>query len=126
MKQDLAKFSIVPSKTFKTFLPILEKKFMRHMIRGMIDGDGYIGHYIRNSLESNIICLTGRPFLLQQFKDYLIKELGINNNSISIDKNGVGTIAWSSKKDIKILKHYLYSDATIFLKRKFEKLSNVL
>lgn len=42
MAMDLSKFGVVPRKTSTTFLPEIKESLMPHLIRGLIDGDGWI------------------------------------------------------------------------------------
>lgn len=43
MANDLAKFGIIPNKTYLTnHLPEVPKKFLKDFLRGLLDGDGSI------------------------------------------------------------------------------------
>lgn len=42
MAEDLAKYGVVPRKSYNTYLPLISKEMMPHLIRGIFDGDGSI------------------------------------------------------------------------------------
>ena len=42
LKADLAKYGMIPRKTFTAEMPILNENMMPHLIRGLLDGDGWI------------------------------------------------------------------------------------
>ena len=70
-KDDLAKYGIVPQKTFISEMPILSADMMPHLIRGMIDGDGWI------SFNSHQIGFCGNEKTVNQLKEYLVKTLNV-------------------------------------------------
>lgn len=125
MAEDLAKYGVVPNKTFKTYLPKIENSLMRHLIRGIFDGDGTV--YTRKVDGHLIFGFYGTNTLLNQLKDYLIKEINISDNKI-IDKKdcNVSMVYFSKKEDAKAFYDLIYSDATIYLKRKKDKFDSVI
>lgn len=42
MANDLKKYGIVPRKSLLTYLPNIDDKYMNHLVRGILDGDGSI------------------------------------------------------------------------------------
>jgi hypothetical protein len=42
MAEDLSKYGVVPRKSYYTYLPKIDDKYMNHLIRGILDGDGSI------------------------------------------------------------------------------------
>lgn len=40
MAQDLAQYGVIPRKSYLTYLPKIDDKYMGHLIRGIFDGDG--------------------------------------------------------------------------------------
>ena len=42
MAKDLKKYGVVPRKSLITYLPQVDDKYMNHLIRGILDGDGSI------------------------------------------------------------------------------------
>lgn len=127
MAIDLSKYGVVPNKTFKTFLPILSDNLMPHLIRGLIDGDGNIGYRKRNQKQDlNIknvrgqVAFCGSELIVNQLRDFLVEKLNVYPAKI-IKEGNIFSVRWNSKQDILLICNYIYSSATIYLKRKKEK-----
>lgn len=116
--------------------PKLEKHLIPHFIRGFLDGDGSIilkklqYKYIRKTTyklptphkqQYKLIlafCSTDKEFLLE-----IAKCLNISKPYIAEKvRKQVNYILWIEKKqEVLDSVNYLYSDATYFLKRKYDK-----
>src|SRR5262249_47990532 len=83
MVNDLSKYGIVPRKTFLTYLPVLDRQLMPHLLRGILDGDGTISCRQDGGL---IIGYAGNDRLIAELRMWLICELGVSDNKIH--KNG--------------------------------------
>jgi len=118
---DLAKYGVVPNKTSKVYLPKLDAEMMPHLIRGLIDGDGWVsykGHQIGFCGNENIVTQV-RDFLSDTLKVYRIKVIHSDEN--------LWMIAWSSTKDIQTIGNYIYKDKeSCFLKRKYNNFLNII
>ena len=76
MACDLNKLYVSTNKTFKCRLPMLENKLlMRHLIRGVIDGDGWICKI--NSTEKFVIGVCGASQIVFDIMQYLNEELNL-------------------------------------------------
>ena len=42
MAKDLSQYGVIPRKSLTTYLPNIDDKYMNHLIRGILDGDGSI------------------------------------------------------------------------------------
>lgn len=112
---DLSNFGVIPNKTSTVYLPQLEEKYMPHLIRGMIDGDGWI------SYKSHQIGFCGNHQTVTQLRDYLVDKLGVYQIKILHTNISLWQISWASKKDIEKIGQYLYKDAKdCFLNRKYQ------
>lgn len=117
---DLSKYGVVPHKSHLIKFPYnVDDKMIHHIIRGIFDGDGCI--------SGNIISFSGNKEMMLD-----IREILHNSINVAYNKVAVGTFcsyfSFASKKDVKSFYHYIYDDATIFLKRKkerFEKLDYI-
>lgn len=117
---DLAKLNCTPNKTFNIKFPedILQKKLIRHFIRGYFDGDGCISIADTNkpsvSFTSNVEFNNG---LIQHFKNINI-NCGINyiNKNRNLDSSNFQILGF---ENIKNFYHYLYDDSNIFMQRKY-------
>lgn len=115
-KKDLAKYGVIPRKTFQAYLPILDEEMMPHLIRGMIDGDGWV------SYKSHNIGYCGNKAAVQGVRDYLVSKLGVYNVAVYyMKKSHIWGVQWSSKQDVKVIGQFLYKDKGIYyLTRKFQ------
>lgn len=120
---DLYKYGVDENKTVTAYLPILhDKSLMPHLIRGIIDGDGYLNSYILKSRGKLMfrIGVCGTYNTVKGIRDYLISELGVFE--VKLYKNDtIYMLSWASIKDFNAICNYLYKDATIYLKRKKDK-----
>ena len=118
-------YNIQPRKTYKNDFnfPNIPKKYERDFIRGFIDGDGSIGrHHFSMVCNSERFAIQIRDKFLEkipELKSYIYKE------------NRKYTDYWSLhfSMNLKIagkLYNYLYSGASVFLKRKESILNTVL
>ena len=111
---DLSKYGVIPNKTYKVYLPKLEDKYMPSLIRGCIDGDGWI------SYKSHQIGFCGNETIVTQIRDYLVSKLNIFNVKILHPEEHLWQITWSGKADIEKIGNYLYKDKEdCFLQRKY-------
>lgn len=125
-KEVLAKYDIVPNKTYKQMrLPNFNNNLDKQIsfILGYFDGDGCFkddDNYCR--LE---IC-SYRPELLEDFAR-VIGDFTGNKKTVYKDKSRINyyTITYSTEDVIKFL-DYAYDKNSIFLQRKYEKYQNWL
>lgn len=120
MADDLAKYGVVPRKSLISTLPILDNSgMMRHLIRGIFDGDGSIScHWSPNTgKHMHKVTFCGSRTIVEQIHEYLTNELDLGNRK-PYHYETWSMISWNSISDIQKLNHYMYSDATIYLTRK--------
>lgn len=112
---DLAQYGVVERKTFSTYLPIFyDINLMSHLIRGMIDGDGWISYK-----GHNIGFCAAHESIVTAVRDFLVYTLGVYNVKV-IKSNTVYSIQWCSKKDIYLIGDFIYHDRRdCYLDRKF-------
>lgn len=117
---DLIYHGVVPKKTGKEILPdTIDKKLIKHFIRGFIDGDGHIERICKKIS----ICSTSLN-ILYSIKYFLEETLNIKEYEVKLEpltsKNKkLFYYHIYSDSAVKVL-NYLYSDATIYLKRKYK------
>lgn len=123
---DLGEYEIVPNKslTLKN-LPNIDRKLMRHFIRGFFDGDGTV--YITKKNNKLHFGFYGTYVFIGKLKKYLEKELNLPNNKIIKQKNAnVSFVTYSKQTDVANFYKYIYKDATIYLTRKKEVFEKIL
>ncbi len=112
--EDLSNYGIKPNKTFTIEMPILDDSLMPHLIRGMIDGDGWITY------KGNQIGFCGSENCVTQFRDFLVKTLGVYNVKVIHQGTNVWQVCWCSRKDIKTIGDFIYNERhDCFLERKY-------
>lgn len=123
MAYDLSKYGVIPNKTYISYLPILNKSLMSHLIRGILDGDGNITSVLLdNNRHKHAISFCGSHNLMYNISLYISSLLNISLPSVYIYKNRHLTeIKWQSINDCLILGNWIYNNAEIYLSRKYIK-----
>lgn len=112
--KDLASHCVVPAKTFICEMPVLEEDMMPHLLRGMIDGDGWI-----SAKKPVIGFCSGSKACVERVRDYLTAALNVAVHPVKF-RGAVWCVMWSSKKDFGTIGEYLYKDKSdCYLTRKF-------
>lgn len=116
-KKDLAQYGVVPRKTYITKFPTIAQSLMPHLIRGMIDGDGWISC----TANKHAIGFCGNFQAVKGLRDYICEHLNAFKVCIKQVKQHLWQIVWCSKRDIHEICTYLYRDkAEYFLPRKYQ------
>lgn len=121
MTQDLAKYGIVPNKTYVTkHLPNIPKEFERDFLRGLLDGDGWITKRKDGSLIVGFV--TYSPTICQEFLDRC-NELIEHKNISQVTNKGKGNSGFvaqfQQKNCVKDILTVLYKDSVCSLSRKY-------
>jgi len=125
-------FGIVPNKTKILTFPNIPNQFLRHFIRGFLDGDGWIS--MRNERKSNEINIgfsNGSKLFMLSLVEKLKKETSAVNFNLrkrkKLTKSGAVSICYQIdfySNDAYSILRYLYdnlSETDLFLIRKYEK-----
>jgi len=122
--KDLMKLGITPRKSLTVKFPFVPEKFLRHFIRGVIDGDGSVRYNKRErSPYFEITICSGSESFLKVMADKISKQ-GINA-TVRVNKNGVYILQYSCKRGMKLAK-WIYSNGPICLERKREQYKTAL
>ena len=125
--QDLVDLGFGYRKSWKELhLPNIPKNLMRHFIRGYFDGDGsIIGWLAIEKGKSDRfrykfdICGKTETLLDDIIQFFALHNIKVNKNYLKRDD--MYRISTSSKKEMKKLYDFLYSDSNFYLTRKFNK-----
>lgn len=124
MAEDLAKYGVVPRKSFITYLPQIDDQYMNHLIRGILDGDGSIRAEQTNinNRFAHYIGFCGNEQLMIDISNYC-KKLNLDTipRVYTYQNKNLSDIKIQSKNDMYVFGEWLYKDATLFLKRKKDK-----
>lgn len=123
ISKDLFKLGCTNKKSltlkFPKKVPI---RLMRHFIRGYFDGDGCISLGV-GGFHFNMVSTTS---FLNEVQKIFCKKLGLSKTKFQSAKNPkVKILKYSGRINCLKIKLYLYKDATIFLKRKFNKFNSI-
>ena len=121
MIQDLEKLGITQNKSFTVQVPSFDPQYNAAFIRGIFDGDGGFTTYTRASGQKcQELSFCGNIYIIE----WILKTLTTENPELtknSITKEGsIKRIRWGSKKDICLIRDYLYQNHNNhYLKRKY-------
>ena len=123
MAEDLAKYGVVPRKSYNTYLPLISKEMMPHLIRGIFDGDGSImakpnpsndGH--NRFLHSISFCGTHQ--LMEDISNYILENLRIKTAVYDYKDRNLSELKIQNINNIAKFGYWIYRNSTIFLNRK--------
>lgn len=117
MCRQLQSLGMVPRKSYCLEYPAwLRKDLHSHFIRGYFDGNGTMthGHYL-SIVSTKAFCEGFIDYFTQNFSDI---KYNIRNAKKGNDFTGVINF---SGKNATYIAHWMYSDATIYLQRKYDK-----
>lgn len=153
MCEDLSKLGAIQNKSLILKFPdkIIPEKFMRDFIRGYFDGDGCVWNGKRKKMKvkdasrlsgyrerivHNVkFTITGYDKFINSLQDYLISVLNFKKTKLNYSKakninnntqECVCTMEYSGRKQMEKFFNYLYTDAKIFGKRKYNKFLETL
>lgn len=116
---NLIHWGCVPNKTKVIQLPNLREDLYRHFIRGFFDGDGCLS--IDSKLYHCRFDLTSASKVFLEQLRPIITNIALTNGGLNKEKlYDVWHLQYSGKQVVQIL-DWLYSNTTLYLKRKYEK-----
>lgn len=123
--ESLRKLKLSKNKSRNAVFPKIRIGLIRHLMRGMIDGDGSIS-ITKNKYKKGIhpnfaIKMCGTENIVNKFQYYITTKLKIDPSKIKKSDTGFCQIGWGgNNKTFKII-DWLYKDANIYLDRKYER-----
>lgn len=125
----LYKLGIKQKKSFNCPFPIIKNKFIPDLIRGIFDGDGYIGFINKNNKPYPRLSITINFEICNEIRNILFKmNIIIPKFSIVSKKNkeSVCKLEINGFKRINIFKNFIYhKESCIKLNRKYEIFSKI-
>lgn len=123
---DLVRLGCVEKKSLVLTFPsfdIVPEHLIRHFIRGYFDGDGCIAikHNVRGTIRKTVSLLGTKEFLtsLLQILPFQLPNLPIVKKCNDNDSNNY--YFQLRKEESRLFLDYIYSDASIYLDRKYQK-----
>lgn len=121
--EDCEKWGIIKNKSFLTKYPDIPSKFDKHFIRGLFDGDGCLSYSMDGNYRRYTFAIVGSESLMSSVKNKL-SNLDINFG-FRKTKSIFEIYVRGNRQIIKLL-HYLYSDSSIYLERKYKKYDELI
>ncbi len=119
MYSDLIDKGVTPRKSLTLKPPIgVPGDLIKHWIRGYFDGDGSVHIYIDKRGGRNSLKLRTSFIGTKEVLNFINHQVGIDQSIRQADKSRAWMIRTSGPTDGIKLYHYLYDEATIFMKRK--------
>lgn len=119
--QDIQNLGCTKIKTRTIKFPEIEDKLLSHFIRGYFDGDGCIYYSRSKKLEWSII---GTKDFVSKVQEIITEKLSLNKNKL-YNKGDLFYLKYGSVPQVIKLREWLYKDATLYIKRKFDKFKTV-
>lgn len=128
MANDLKKYGIIPCKTLLTYLPNIDKKYLPHLVRGIFDGDGSILFKKNNTRYLHSISFCGSHKLMEDLLNIFQQQLSLKTIPQIYDYHDkhLSDLKLQNYNDIIQLGDWMYKDATIYLKRKYNIYQSIL
>lgn len=118
----LDELGVVPNKTRKTKFPFwMKEELYSHFVRGLLDGDGCIVHSL------NRVTMVGSKQLMNDLASVILKYLGfdVHVGEYKISP-GICYIHISAKWKIRLFLDWVYKDADMKLKRKYDLYKKII
>lgn len=113
--RDLIKLGCTPRKSLTVKFPRLDSHLIKHFIRGYSDGNATI------STRTRYILSSGSYAFLEYVQTHFIEELKVTRVTLRKDSRNNNIQYEKSKSDTLKILDYLYSNATVYLDRKYNK-----
>lgn len=122
IREKLISIGCTPRKslTLKWPLNYVNDENLSHFIRGYLDGDGCI--YAPKNIKKCCICIVGSKYFINSLKLEIENKLDINCCIRKHPKSPkINLLYIYGGKQTEIFGDWLYKNATIYLKRKYDK-----
>lgn len=120
--ENLVRAGMTPNKRLRMILPTVKGRIVRHMLRGLMDGDGSI--IFDRRMDTVKLCFSGQHKVMKQIRSLVVSASKVRKNKIMrVGAAHCWTLSYSGHQAIKVAR-YLYGGVTRFLNRKRNILIN--
>lgn len=119
LKNDLNKYGVIPNKSLKAYVPVIDENLLPHLLRGIMEGDGSI---YQDKYKNWRVQFLGTKQLCKDVQNIFNNKLNLPKHSISRYKKIYRT-TWCKKEHVHSILSYLYNNASLdlVLPRKYER-----
>lgn len=115
----LINLGCTPRKSNVVKYPMIQVELNSHFIRGYFDGDGCLSIYkSKDKFYKRISIVSGSTCMIQSLL-VILSLLNIKCNYL-IDRKSTYVLYISRQKDVNVFLKYIYTDASIYLDRKYK------
>ena len=118
----IKKYGIIPNKTYETKQLYIEKiplKYQKAYVRGLFDGDGGLSFTGVNDVA---VDFTSHYYqIVEQFQSYIDEHISKEQHNKITTNSSKSRCVWRGRLQVLKILDWLYEDATVFLKRKYDK-----
>lgn len=120
MCKDLIDLGVLPAKTGRESIPLIPNHLIKHLVRGLFDGDGCFSWWMSkgSTMPTSSVSMCGSLEVCEFFAG-CIKELGLNAPKIQ-DKETLHTLTLGGNFNVQIFMNWIYEDASVTLDRKLK------
>jgi DNA-binding transcriptional regulator WhiA len=118
MYNDLIQYGASQRKTGKETIPLIDKKFISHFIRGFFDGDGSFYIDEDNYITCAFVITCSNKSFIDELYNHFNNLFGIEFNVIY--QNGAYSMRTTSKEKCYKIYKYIYDNPTVYLDRKYK------
>lgn len=123
--EDLITHGCTPRKSLTLRFPTtVPEDMVQHFMRGYFDGDGSIS--FDKSTNSWYFGVEGTREFLSTYQDFLIKNCDVSPTKL-VRGHGrqLFSLRYAGNRQVKSILDWLYSEATVYLQRKFDRYKQV-
>lgn len=119
MCEDLEQYGLVHNKTFTIKMPKFQNELMPHLLRGCLDGDGWVSNKYHD------IGFTGNYDMVNAFADEISRLCDVKKPRIR-SNNSIYRVAWVAMAEvITILEKLYHNVSTHRLQRKYDNFLSI-
>lgn len=134
MPEILNKHGVVPNKTHKiNSIPnTVPDKYVKHFIRGYVDGDGSFSRYTPNDgYDRYSFSVVGNIDFLVDLRERIESLTGVKSNKKLEDrhpdrKDFIRSLRYSGKENVLTILNELYEHSTVYMDRKYNKYLDII
>lgn len=126
MASSLREIGLYPNKSMTMIkMPNLDNQMVNHFIRGYFDGDGGLGIYRSTSYHKEKVYENNSPGVniigTHSFLEDMRKSIPVKSSYTQSKTPEMVYLRIHGKKNVTTFMNYIYSDATVFMDRKYNK-----